>query len=81
MITWRKDTRMSKDRIYYWSTVIVFASMILYTYSEYKDLEKLVEDSHRIYNRQLYLQGQSNKKTVDRLNKALEEKNEKLRSN
>jgi hypothetical protein len=72
---------MSKDRIYYWSTVIVFASMILYTYSEYKDLEKLVEDSHRIYNRQLYLQGQSNKKTVDRLNKALEEKNEKLRSN
>jgi len=72
---------MSEDRIYYWSTVIVFASMILYTYSEYKDLEKLVEDSHRIYNRQLYLQGQSNKKTVDRLNKALEEKNEKLRSN
>ena len=70
---------MSKGRIYYWSTVIVLASMMLYTCSEYKDLEKLVEDSHRIYNRQLYLQGQSNKKTVDRLTKALEEKNEKLR--
>jgi len=54
--------------------------MMLYTYSEYKDLEKLVEDSQRIYNRQLYLIGQSNKEKVDRLTKTLEEKNEKLRT-
>jgi len=71
---------MSKGRIYYWSTVIAFALMMLYTYSEYKDLEKLVEDSQRIYNRQLYLIGQSNKEKVDRLTKTLEEKNEKLRT-
>ena len=68
---------MKKHRLYYWSTVVAFALMMLYTYSEYKDLEKLVEDSHRIYNRQLYLIGQSNKATVDRLAEALEKaKNE-----
>lgn len=58
---------------------MAFALMMLYIHSEYKDLEKLVEDSQRIYNRQLYLIGQSNKETVDRLTEALEkEKNEKL---
>jgi len=65
---------MKKDRLYYWGTVMAFALMMLYIHSEYKDLEKLVEDSQRIYNRQLYLIGQSNKETVDRLTKALEEK-------
>jgi hypothetical protein len=48
--------------------------MMLYTYSEYKDLGKLVEDSQRISNRQLQLIGESNRKTVDRLTEALDSK-------
>ena len=53
---------------------MALALMMLYIYFEYKDLQKLVEDSQRIYNRQLYLIGQINKEKVDRLTKALKEK-------
>ena len=65
---------MKNDRLYYWGTVTVLVLMMLYTYSEYKDLQKLVEDSQRIYNRQLQLIGESNRKTVDRLTEALDSK-------
>jgi len=65
---------MKKGRLYYWSTIMALALMMLYIYFEYKDLQKLVEDSQRIYNRQLYLIGQINKEKVDRLTKALKEK-------
>jgi hypothetical protein len=62
------------DRLYYWGTITVLVLMMLYTYSEYKDLGKLVEDSQRISNRQLQLIGESNRKTVDRLTEALDSK-------
>ena len=65
---------MKKGRLYYWSTIMALALMMLYIYFEYKELQKLVEDSQRIYNRQLYLIGQINKEKVDRLTKALKEK-------
>ena len=65
---------MKNDRLYYWGTITVLVLMMLYTYSEYKDLGKLVEDSQRISNRQLQLIGESNRKTVDRLTEALDSK-------
>jgi len=65
---------MKNDRLYYWGTITVLVLMMLYTHSEYKGLEKLVEDSQRIYNRQLQLLGESNRKTVDRLTEALDSK-------
>ena len=54
-------------RIQYWCTVIPLLAILLYTWSEYKDQEKLIEDGQRIYNRQLTLTGQSHIKKMEDL--------------
>ena len=63
-----------KDRIYYWTTVTAFAGMMLYVYSEYKDLHKIVEDGHRIQNRQIEMISISNQSNIARIQKQFSER-------
>ena len=36
-------TTRTKDRIYYWSTVVPLVSMLLYLHSEYKDQQAIID--------------------------------------
>ena len=66
-----KDFQLHRGlwRIQYWCTVIPLVMILLYTYYEYKDLEKVVDNSHRIYNRQLELNSISHQGRIKRLEK------------
>ena len=44
---------MNKERLFYWLTVLPLAAMIVYTYSEYKDQEAIIDRMHKVGNRQL----------------------------
>ena len=44
---------MNKERLFYWLTVLPLAAMIVYTYSEYKDQEAIIDRMHKIGNRQV----------------------------
>jgi len=44
---------MNKERLFYWLTVLPLAAMIVYTYSEYKDQETIIDRMHKVGNRQL----------------------------
>tara|TARA_R100000808_G_scaffold1950_1_gene8300 strand:+ start:70030 stop:70302 length:273 start_codon:yes stop_codon:yes gene_type:complete len=40
-------------RYYYWGTMLPLLAMIVYTYSEYKDQEAIIDRMHKVGNRQL----------------------------
>tara|TARA_Y100000310_G_C20483226_1_gene715695 strand:+ start:19 stop:324 length:306 start_codon:yes stop_codon:yes gene_type:complete len=44
---------MKSKRLYYWGTFVPLVALLLCTYTEYKNQEALVEDGHKIHNRQL----------------------------
>ena len=45
--------KKTKERLFYWLTVLPLAAMIVYTYSEYKDQEAIIDRMHKVGNRQL----------------------------
>ncbi len=46
-------TTRTKDRIYYWSTVVPLVSMLLYLHSEYKDQQAINDRLMDVSNRQV----------------------------
>ena len=57
-------TSRTKDRLYFWGTVVPLASMLLYVYSEYKDREGIINRQLELSNRQLELMATSYTKLV-----------------
>ena len=57
----------TNHRFYYWGTMLPLAAMILFLYSEYKDQEKIISDSQRIYNRQIELITMSYEQRIKKL--------------
>ena len=45
--------KKTKERLFYWLTVLPLTAMIVYTYSEYKDQEVIIDRMHKVGNRQL----------------------------
>ena len=54
-------------RYYYWGTMLPLVAMIVLLYSEYKDQEKIISDSQRIYNRQIELITMSYEQRIEKL--------------
>jgi hypothetical protein len=44
---------MIKERLYYWISMAIMAIFFILLYSQYLDLEQVLDDSHRKFNRQL----------------------------
>ena len=45
--------KKTKERLFYWLTVLPLTAMIVYTYSEYKDQEAIIDRMHKVGNIQL----------------------------
>ena len=54
----------TKDRLYFWGTVVPLAGMLLYVYSQYKDQENIIDRQLELSNRQLEMMATSYTKLV-----------------
>ena len=52
-------TTRTKDRIYYWGTVVPLVSMLLYLHSEYKDQQAINDRLMDVSNRQVEIMAAS----------------------
>ena len=58
---------MNKNRLFFYGTVIPLVVLNLYTYSQYKDQEKTIENTYRVSTRQIEVINMSHRETVERL--------------
>ena len=66
-----------KERLFYWLTVLVLAAMIVYTHSEYKDQQVIIDRTHKVGNAQLEIMAASytslvNQQSIRHMNEIVE---------
>ena len=64
---------MDKNRLFFYGTIIPLVVLNLYTYSQYKDQEKTIENTYRVSNRQIEVINMGNRETVERLRREYED--------
>ena len=65
---------MNKNRLFFYGTVIPLVVLNLFTYSQYKDQEKTLENTYRTCNRQIDIINMGNRYTIERLKKEYDNK-------
>ena len=64
---------MNKNRLFFYGTIIPLVVLNLYTYSQYKDQEKTIENTYRVSNRQIEVINMGHRETIERLRREYED--------